>query len=122
MLLSYTFLMNGLSTMTFAASVKTLSQSHCLCDKLFEMIEAHAIFGSDRQPPVEIQFAIFLNHAGHYGNAFTIQDITDWAGVSVGTAHNCTNCIQHVSPSCIDAAVETLGGGKPRKCAAIQHQ
>jgi hypothetical protein len=48
------------------------------------MIEAHAIFGSDFQLPVEIQFAIFLNHAGHYGDVVTIQDIADWAGVSGG--------------------------------------
>jgi hypothetical protein len=39
------------------------------------MIENHAIFGSDRQLPCEIQLDIFLNHAGHYGNAATIQDI-----------------------------------------------
>jgi hypothetical protein len=47
------------------------------------MIENHAIFGSDHQLPCEIQLAIFLNHAGHYGNAATIQDIADWAGISM---------------------------------------
>jgi hypothetical protein len=41
----------------------------------------------------EIQLAIFLNCACHYGNAATIQDIADWAGISVGSIYNCTNCV-----------------------------
>ena len=34
---------------------------------------------------------IFLNHIGHYGNAVTLQDISEWAGVSVGSVQNCTD-------------------------------
>ena len=36
---------------------------------------------------------IFLNQAGHYGNAATPEDIAEWAGVSVGLVVNCTNCV-----------------------------
>jgi hypothetical protein len=60
-------------------------------DRLVELIENHPIFASDRQLPVEIQLAIFLNRAGHYGNAATSEDVAEWAGVSVGTVYNCTN-------------------------------
>jgi hypothetical protein len=41
--------------------------------------------------PVSIQLAIFLNHAGHYGNAISLEDVTQWAGVSVGSVVSCTN-------------------------------
>jgi hypothetical protein len=78
-----------------------LNNPRCFCknlrvdpdvfDKLIELVENHPIFGSKCQLPVKIQFAIFLNCAGHYGNAATMEDIADWAGVSVGTIHNCSN-------------------------------
>ena len=42
-----------------------------------------------QQLPVWFQLAIFLNGAGHYGNAATLQDMAEWAGVAVGTIHNC---------------------------------
>ena len=32
---------------------------------------------------------IFLNGAGHYGNVATMEDLAEWAGVSVGTVYNC---------------------------------
>ena len=37
--------------------------------------------------------AIFLNGLGHYGNAATTQDMTEWAGIAVGTVHNCYKCV-----------------------------
>jgi len=55
-------------------------------------IQNHMAFGSNPsspQLPVSIQLAIFLNAAGYYGNAATSQDMAEWAGVSVGTVHNC---------------------------------
>jgi hypothetical protein len=54
----------------------------------------NTVFGSDRQLPCEIQLAIFLNHAGHYGNTATIQDIADWANISVGSIYNCTKRVK----------------------------
>jgi hypothetical protein len=36
---------------------------------------------------------LFLNQAGHYGNAITLEDVAQWAGVSVGSVVNCTNCV-----------------------------
>jgi hypothetical protein len=48
--------------------------------------ESHA---GNQQLPVWFQLAIFLNGAGHYDNAATSQDIAEWAGVAVGTVHNC---------------------------------
>ena len=55
-------------------------------------IQDRPAFGSNPnspQLPVSIQLAVFLNAAGHYGNAAMLQDIAEWAGVSVGTVHNC---------------------------------
>ena len=55
-------------------------------------IQDHPAFESNPnspQLPVSIQLAVFLNAAGHYGNAAMSQDIAEWAGVSVGTAYNC---------------------------------
>jgi DDE superfamily endonuclease len=43
------------------------------------------------QAPVEVQLAIFLYRAGHYGNAASPEAIGQWAGVSPGTVVNCTN-------------------------------
>jgi hypothetical protein len=74
-------------------------------DHLVDMIENHPIFGSDRQLPCEIQLAIFLNRAGHYGNAATIQDIADWAGISVGSIYNCTNRVMIAIASLHDSAI-----------------
>jgi hypothetical protein len=69
------------------------------------MIENHAMFGSDHQLPCEIQLAIFLNRAGHYGNAATIQDIANWAGILVGSIYNCTNHVMIAIASLHDSAI-----------------
>ena len=64
----------------------------CIVDKIHE----HDIFHSgsnNLQLPVSIQLAIFLNRTGHYGNAISPEDVTQWAGVSVGLVINCTHCI-----------------------------
>ena len=42
------------------------------------------------QFPVYIQLAIFLIHIRHYGNVASPEDITQFAGVSVGTVENTT--------------------------------
>ncbi|KAG8215248.1 hypothetical protein J3R82DRAFT_8800 [Butyriboletus roseoflavus] len=48
--------------------------------------ESHA---DNQQLPIWFQLAIFLNGAGHYGNAATLQDMAKWAGVAIHTIHNC---------------------------------
>ena len=61
-------------------------------EDIVDLIKNHPIFhnnSNNSQLPVSIQLAIFLNAAGHYGNAATSQDMAEWAGVSVGTVHNC---------------------------------
>ncbi|KAG2054074.1 hypothetical protein BDR06DRAFT_826215, partial [Suillus hirtellus] len=61
-------------------------------NKLTTLIQAHPIFHNNLnnpQLPVAVQLTIFLNGVGHYGNAATTEDISDWAGVSVGTIYNC---------------------------------
>jgi hypothetical protein len=61
-------------------------------DELTKLIQEHPIFynrSNNPQLPVAVQLAIFLNGVGHYGNAATTEDISDWAGVSVGTIYNC---------------------------------
>lgn len=63
-------------------------------DDILDQISDHPIFqnnSNNPQLPVSIQLAIFLNRAGHYGNAITVEDVAQWAGVSVGSVVNCTN-------------------------------
>ncbi|KAG2056058.1 hypothetical protein BDR06DRAFT_881109, partial [Suillus hirtellus] len=65
-------------------------------DDILNQISDHPIFhnnSNNPQLPVSIQLAIFLNHAGHYGNSITLEDAAQWAGVSVGSIVNCTNRI-----------------------------
>ena len=63
-------------------------------DRIVSMIRDHHIFHNNSnvpQTPVEVQLAIFLYRAGHYGNAASPEAIGHWAGVSPGTVVNCTN-------------------------------
>ena len=63
-------------------------------DGILNMIHDHDIFHNNSnvpQTPVEVQLAIFLFRAGHYGNAASPEAIGHWAGVSPGTVVNCTN-------------------------------
>ncbi|KIK11476.1 hypothetical protein PISMIDRAFT_43298, partial [Pisolithus microcarpus 441] len=65
---------------------------------------------NNKQLPVSIQLAIFLYHAGHYGNACSPEDVGQWAGVSIGTVVNCTHRVmaaildQHDTFICIPNA------------------
>jgi hypothetical protein len=34
-----------------------------------------------------------LNCAGYYGNTISLDNVTQWAGVSVGSVVNCTDCV-----------------------------
>ena len=58
---------------------------------LVDRLSDHPMFlnASHQQLPVWMQLAIFLNGLEHYGNAATTQDMTEWAGIAVGTVHNC---------------------------------
>ena len=59
---------------------------------IVQLIENNPVFhnnSNNPQLPVCTQLAIFLNAVGHYGNAAISQDMREWAGVSVGTVHNC---------------------------------
>lgn len=61
-------------------------------EHLVNTILAHPVFhnnSNNPQLPVPMQLAIFLNSAGHYGNAATTEDIAEWAGVLTGTVYNC---------------------------------
>ena len=49
--------------------------------------------GTNSITPVAVQLAIFLNRAGHYGNAISISDVALWAGVGNESVVNCTNQI-----------------------------
>jgi hypothetical protein len=76
-----------------------------------------------------------MNHVGYYGNAVTIQDIADWAGVSVGTVYNCTNCIMITialfhndtiswnlqNPKCLHAKAIAKKWVERRICRAWKH-
>ncbi|KAG2059183.1 hypothetical protein BDR06DRAFT_1072085 [Suillus hirtellus] len=65
-------------------------------DDILNLISGHPIFhnnSNNLQLPISIQLAIFLNCVGHYGNSATLQDVSEWAGISVGSVVNCTNRI-----------------------------
>jgi hypothetical protein len=71
-------------------------------DDILDQISGHHIFhnkSNNPQLPITIQLAIFLNRAGHYGNAISLQDVAQWAGISVGSVVNCTN---HVMIALLD--------------------
>ncbi|KAG2156764.1 uncharacterized protein EDB93DRAFT_1079210 [Suillus bovinus] len=68
-------------------------------DDVLDFISDHPIFQNQSNNPqlsVSIQLAIILNRAGHYRNAITLEDVAQWAGVSVGSIVNCTNCVMIV--------------------------
>ncbi|KIK17969.1 hypothetical protein PISMIDRAFT_110346, partial [Pisolithus microcarpus 441] len=59
---------------------------------LIRKLENHPIFSNNSnnpQLPVSVQLAIFLNRVGHYGNGATMEDLAEWAGVSIGMVYNC---------------------------------
>ncbi|KAF9222403.1 hypothetical protein BS17DRAFT_708843, partial [Gyrodon lividus] len=61
---------------------------------ILDQISNHPIFqnqSNNKQLPIAIQLGIFLNCAGHYGNANSPKDIAQWAGVSIGMVINCTH-------------------------------
>ena len=63
-------------------------------DCILDQISDNAVFKSrlnHLQIPVVIQLAIFLNRAGHYGNAISTEDVAQWADISTGSVINCTN-------------------------------
>ncbi|KIJ67141.1 hypothetical protein HYDPIDRAFT_76507, partial [Hydnomerulius pinastri MD-312] len=73
---------------------KKLHVDPIIFDDILDQISDHPIFqnkSNNRQLPVAIQLAIFLNRVGHYGNACSPEDIAQWARVSVGSVINCTN-------------------------------
>ncbi|KAG2073944.1 hypothetical protein BDR04DRAFT_1009325, partial [Suillus decipiens] len=65
-------------------------------DDILNCISDSPIFknnSNNRQLPIALQLAIFLNLAGHYGNAIANEYVCQWAGISIGSVTNCTNCI-----------------------------
>ncbi|KIK79238.1 hypothetical protein PAXRUDRAFT_161816, partial [Paxillus rubicundulus Ve08.2h10] len=53
----------------------------------------------NKQLPIAIQLTIFLNNAGHYGNACSPEDVSQWAGASIGTV---INCMHHVMAAILE--------------------
>ncbi|KIK13121.1 hypothetical protein PISMIDRAFT_18220 [Pisolithus microcarpus 441] len=63
-------------------------------DDILDQISGHPVFqnqSNNKQLPVSIQLAIFLYRASHYGNACSLEDVGQWAGVSIGMVVNCTH-------------------------------
>ena len=71
----------------------------CIIDKIHKNVTFHS--GSNKlQLPISIQLAIFLNHAGQYGNVISPEDVAQWAGVSVRSVVNCTHHVMIALLSC----------------------
>lgn len=61
--------------------------------RLLELLKDHHIFynnSNSPQLPVEVQLAIYLARAGHYGNGSSVVEIATWAGVLVGLVRKAT--------------------------------
>lgn len=61
--------------------------------QLLELLKDHHIFynnSNSPQLPIEVQLAIYLARAGHYGNGSSVVEIATWAGVSVGLVRKAT--------------------------------
>lgn len=61
---------------------------------ILDQISNHHVFhnqSNNPQLPVAVQLTIFLVQVGHCGNASSPENISQWAGVSVGSVINCTN-------------------------------
>ncbi|KIK20635.1 hypothetical protein PISMIDRAFT_105402 [Pisolithus microcarpus 441] len=81
---------------------KKLHVSPDTFDFILDSISGHPIFQNNspnRQLPVALQLAIFLNCTGHYGNAISPEDVRQWAGVSIGSVINYTH---HVMIALLD--------------------
>ena len=65
-------------------------------DDILDRISSNPIFHNCayiQQLSISIQLMIFLKCIGHYGNANGAEDLREWAGVSMGTMANCTQCV-----------------------------
>ena len=65
-------------------------------DDILDCISGNPIFHNRahiQQLPISIQLVIFLKRISHYGNANSVEDLGEWAGVSMGTVANCTQCV-----------------------------
>jgi hypothetical protein len=61
---------------------------------ILDQISDHPVFqnrSNNKQLPIAVQLAIFLNRAGQYGNTTSPEDVSQWAGVSIGSVINCTH-------------------------------
>ncbi|KAG2073882.1 hypothetical protein BDR04DRAFT_1009274 [Suillus decipiens] len=69
-----------------------LCVSPIIFDHLVACLQLHLIFYNNlhnAQLPIAIQLVIFLNGVGHYDNAATMEDLAEWAGVSIRMVYNC---------------------------------
>ncbi|KAF7328223.1 hypothetical protein MVEN_02562100 [Mycena venus] len=63
-------------------------------DVILSLIQEDPVFynnSNNPQLPVEVQLAVFLFRAGHYGNAASPEDTAGWSGLSVGGVEKCTD-------------------------------
>ncbi|KIJ41904.1 hypothetical protein M422DRAFT_254917 [Sphaerobolus stellatus SS14] len=64
-------------------------------DGLLAHIIEHPVFfsqGPKPQMPTQFQLAISLFRFSHFGNAASVESVTQWAGVSTGQVVKCTRC------------------------------
>lgn len=66
---------------------RNLRVSPTTFDKLCDLLRLDEVFqnrSKHPQAPVEVQLAVFLYRAGHFGNAASVESVAQWAGASVG--------------------------------------
>ena len=75
---------------------------------ILDLIKDHPIFHNNlnsAQMPVDIQLAVYLVRAGHYGNSSAVSEVAIWAGVSVGFVRKATLRVMIALISLHDTAI-----------------
>ena len=75
---------------------------------ILDLIKNHPIFhnnSNSAQMPVDIQLAVHLVRAGHYGNSSAVSEVAIWAGVSVGFVRKATLRVMIALISLHDTAI-----------------
>jgi hypothetical protein len=84
-------------------------------DGLVALIIDNPVFtnhSNSPQLPVHIQLSVFLIRAGHYGNAASPEDVTQWLGLSIGGVEKCTDRVVVALLSLHDDAIHFPDAGE----------
>lgn len=76
---------------------------------ILALIQTNPIFynnSNNPQAPIQDQLAVYLYCLGHYRNTTSVELVTDWAGMSVGSVESYTNCMMSAILTLHDYAMQ----------------